>query len=389
MATLGLSAAHAQEISDCSQWNPCCFEYGLNPPPVCPTCCGCTWYGDLEYLYWKPFVNNAQAADIFIADNIPINVPMTANSHFTTLSQDFKYDWDSGFRVGLGYGFPCDKWGLSLTWTHYRTDAYYEANGFGSYTAFSGKELAENVNIPIPGFLGSNYTGVLIGADTGIVTSKWDFQLNQLDLDFFRDFYVGCSLSIKPYVGLRALILKQGINSISQYTFPGNENYEGYITSASISQILRSDFKSFGLKAGLESYWEVVCGLGVYGNLGTSILYTHYKTDHQLQWRIVSDDLSFNTRVSSELPYDFNTLKMTGDLSIGIEWRKPINCNQNLIIVKGGWEHHIILNGSELRRSERDNLILEDTVIPAATRGVSTNGNISLYGFAFSVALAF
>ena len=382
-ALLGMPAVQAADCGDCNEWNPCSFDYGLNPPPVRPQCWGCTWYGDIEYIYWKPYVDNAQAADLLTADSVPTHGFQHNTTNYTSTPQDFRFDWDSGFRVGLGYGFPEDKWGLSLTWTHYRTDACFDASGFGTYS--SGSSLQTNVKVPLPGFLDSGFVSFLVGAQDANVVSKWNFQFNQVDLDFFRDFYVGCSLSIKPYVGLRALFLKQTVNALSQYTIV-DEDYIEDLGNVTYAQYLRSDFKSFGLKAGLESYWEVVCGLGIYGNLGTSLLYAHYKTDHQLQYR---DEYSTGNRINAELPFQFNTLKLTSDLAIGIEWRKPVNCNQNLIVVKGGWEHHQILNGSQFRNVGRLNYTDEDDSFFTFPKSAPTNGNISLYGFVFSVALSF
>lgn len=392
-ALMGMQGAYAAQIDSCADWNPCCFDYGLNPPPTCPTCCGCTWYGQLEYLYWKPFVEHAHPCTLITSDRINVGIPISqaSSSHTTSRNKDFRFDWDSGFRVGLGYGFPCDKWGLALTWTHYRTDAFFSESGFGSFDTDEG--FVKDVKMPIPGFISSDQTGLLIGFQTGSLAAKWNFQFNQVDLDFFRDFYVGCSLSLKPYVGLRALILKNTIDSYAQYQVADQDisNFGFPFNQSTFSQRLRSDLKSFGLKGGLESFWEVTCGLGVYGNVGASLIYANYETENKTQISGTTiDNGGLKVTGDVETPYWFQTLKMMSDLSIGIQWRQAINCNQNLVVIKAGWEHHMLLQGSQFQTITADRF----TAVGGANafsvqRAVANSGDISLYGFVFSVGFSF
>lgn len=375
-ALLGIQGLTAAQINNCADWNPCCFDYGLNPPPTCPTCCGCTWYGEIDYLYWKPFVENAQPCLLYNVDKIPGNPNAAYTINPVSRPKDFHYDWDSGFRVALGYGFPCDKWGLALSWSHFRTDAKFAENG--STTSHQDGSFTD-VKVPLPGFFNGPLSSILQLLGHSSLSSKWEFQFNQIDLDFFRDFYVGCSLSIKPYVGLRALIVNNTIKTISEY-----DDAAPTILQANIAQNLRSNFKAFGLKGGLESFWEVMCGLGVYGNVGASIIYANYDTSNKTyisQLTLSSERLHQNI----ETPYKFQTLKMMSDLAIGVQWREPINCNQNLFVIKAGWEHHMILQGSQFQ-----------TILTGQSAGSIAPpspyvfaGDISLYGFVFSIGLSF
>ena len=235
-------------------------------------------------------------------------------SHFDTEHKDYNFNWDSGFRIGLGYGFPCDTWGLALVWTHYRTDAFFSDSGFSSVGELGSAEIIDGIQMPVPNFISGLLTAGLISFQNGFLETKWDFQFNQVDLDFFRNFYVGRALSLKPYVGLRALYLKNRINSHADYEgkYPAVATVFFPATSIVIDQCLVSDFKSFGLKGGLETYWEVMCGLGIYGNVGLSLLYAHYETNQKLDYipNDTTNPTSGKQIINARTPYNYNCLKL-------------------------------------------------------------------------------
>ncbi len=371
----------AEQIENCCDWNPCCFDYGLNPPPTCPTACGCTWFGEIEYLYWKPHVENAHAAEVITADYIDFSPSVNTRTISKSEMKDFNYEWDSGFRVGLGIGLPCDKWGISLKWSHYNTDSTFSSKGFSTSQQ---QDILVDVKMPFPSFINSQAFVILGSAlQMGSVDSHWDFQFNQVDLDLFRNYYVGCSLSIKPYVGLRALFLKNTVDSFALYEGLTNTQDPDQFTKISADQHLRSDFKSVGLRAGAESFYELMCGLGVYGNIGASILYSCYELEHKALVTFVEDGGSTLTN-NHESPYCFETLRLMTDLSLGIEWRETINCNQSMVFVKAGWEHHLIVEGSQFQTL---NSALSTSLFPPTSS--INDGDISLYGFVFSVGISF
>ncbi len=377
----------AEQIDTCADWNPCCFDYGLNPPATCPSCSDCNWYGEISYLYWKPYIENAHAAEVVSTDRIVASSDQpnaTLGGATRTENKDFKFDWDSGFRVGLGIGFPCDKWGIAVNWTHYRTDASYSDRGNSTITSDGNNTLITNAKIPLPGFY--NDQSIRVGAITqqsSELDSDWDFQFNVVDLDLFRNYYVGCSLAIKPYVGLRALFLKSQIDSFAQYEGSSDEAFLGNLK---IAQHLRSDFKGVGLKGGVDSFYELMCGLGIYGDIGAAVIYGNYDLKHRALTIAgpISDQDNQTYVAENELPFCYDTLRLMTDLKIGLEWRETFNCNQNMVIIKAGWEHHLLVNGSQFQTLESS----------GGTPGVpppakQTGGDLSLYGFVFSIGVSF
>lgn len=375
----GTTGCVAEEIlpcfDSCCDWDPCSMPYALNPPIVCPTSGCCSWTGSLEFLYWRPFIENNTAAQVLILDGYSRTREINNSSHFTCVQKDFKYDWDSGFRVGIGYSFPCDRWGVNLAWTHYLTDASFTDEGFikstvvGFNTFFTGA-------MPFPSNLdASELIDIIFSEENGSLAAKWHFQFNQIDLDIARQFYVGCALSVKPYLGLRMLLVKN-----RQFTEASYETFRLRDPSQDRAYNLKlwSDFKGLGLKAGLECHYELFCGLGIYGNADSALLFTEYHINNTLD-RVMPASNKHRHFNRHEAPFSYHALRFMTDLALGIEWREPINCNQSLLVLKAGWEHHLIVGGHRFNKT--------DTVFNGITNHVS--GDISLYGLVFSIGLSF
>lgn len=378
-------------LDPCFEWNPCSLPYGLNPPPVCPNWDCCDWVATLEYLYWKPFVENAHAAQEQQAIDYRVDHSSAqgtfANGYLANRPKDYKFNWDSGFRVGLGYNFPCDKWGMIFVWTHYRTAIDSRLNGSASIDESGSTDLL-NAKIPAPYFIMGDYLEPFFYCRTAEIGSKWTFQFNQVDLDFFRDFYVGCALSLRPYAGLRSIFLAQKINVSGRYNV--HPNADLIYKTLDIEQRLLSEFKGFGIKGGLKSNWEFFCGLSLYGDVGLSAVYSCFTTMHRSEFIGVANSLQTpKTALTHEIPYDFNELKVFADFALGLEWRRPFNCNQNVFHFRLGWEHHMLFKASHFLSLNNNQLLFENSRPPAGTRFLTSDGDISLYGFVFAIGVSF
>ncbi len=379
------------QCSDGCDWDPCCMPYGLNPPLVCPTWNCCDWVGTLEYLYWKPFVENAHVTQVLEAHNFRFDSDTGAytSGKLTNRPKDYKFEWDGGFRVGLGYNFPCDKWGIALIWTHYQTEFSSLFQGSGCTQGSEGIDAA----VPAPYFLVGDLLRPFLYATSARLESKWNFQFNQIDLDFFRDFYVGCSLSLRPYAGLRAIFVKQKIKSCAEYTFPDN-GIVAFFRDIKVNQRLMSEFKGVGINGGMKSNWEFFCGLSLYGDIGLSAIYSAYTTDAQLDYLGLPLDAGEKSALSTSVPYDFELLKVFADFALGIEWREPFNCCQNVFHLRLGWEHHMLFKASYFNSIANDQLLYDQTFSgvtqpPTGARFATSDGDISLYGFVFAIGVSF
>jgi len=341
-----------------------CYNYGVNPPTIFDPC-GIT--GSISYLYWKPYQDNGAFANIITPvdgdiDNLQSDT--IYNADVQTRLKDPDYQWDSGFQVSVGYLLPCDRWGISLEWTHYETDVSTQA------TVSPGYILSPFVYaVGYPTEIGETF-------QRGEAHSEWKLQFNQLDINFSREFYVGKCMTITPFVGLRALWIRNTNRIVTEAnSIQGLDTFNDTLTSN-----LESDFKSLGLNGGLQSFYEIGCGIGVYGDFGASLVYGCYDAFHRIT--AIREDVGSDIDVGSNfLSYDRNVLRATLDLSLGLKWMTDFNCNKGQVYVQLGWDHHLYFN----QNSFLSLIQTEDQLGLAQER----NSNLYLYGLKFEIGAAF
>jgi len=343
-----------------------CYDYGVNPPTFYDSC-GFT--GSISYLYWKPYQDDNAFVNVITPNNDDLeNLGRNLNdTNVHTKLKEPNYQWDSGFQVSIGYLLPCDRWGLSLNWTHYETD------------------VSNNVSTT-PGAVQSTFVGgssyfTLDGFASGEAEADWKLMFNQVDLDFSREFYVGKCMTLTPYVGLRALLIREKYR-ITTNNF--TEEFEGIFEKRDETFIsrLESDFKSLGLKGGLQSFYEIGCGIGIYGDFGASVVFGAYDACHRFNSIFILESIepNFTSFGSNFLSHDRNALRATLDLSLGLKWSSAINCDQGQVFVLLGWDHHLYFNQSSFLELFQKN---------GQPEIQARNSNLYLYGLKVQIGAAF
>jgi hypothetical protein len=258
-----------------------------------------------EYLLWH--ANECGLAYATKVDATTTKKGKVENVHF---------EWDSGFRVGLGYRLPHDKWELSLTWTGFSTDA----NGKASTT--TGLIFPEWT----PGIIASATGGAFVTEMNG----KWSMDLNILDGEVGRYFMVTRKLALKPHFGLRGVWIDQ--------------DYEAKLKGGVIppsSLVVKdhlkidNDFKGVGLRAGVDSEWDLCHNLSIYGNAAYSLIYGHFKL--QQHENLQTEGAARPTPVEN-IRDAFHQVVSIGEMAIGLRWDYTFaNCSTALRL-QAGWE---------------------------------------------------
>ncbi len=226
-------------------------------------------------------------------------------------TKNIDFDWDFGFRVGIGYNTPHDGWDLDLTWLRFYTE------GHSSTHAHANEEIL----------------ATRIHPDFGLdrfqkAKGHWHARLNQIDLDLGREFYVSKWLTVRPHFGLRTTWLRQKFNI----------NYDHYTFDPTIDVDVRNKNHWWGLgpEAGLDTQWGLGSGFSLYGNLAASIEYGFHKVrvkNHPLPPLNVKDSHR-NSRAIL-------------DLQIGLQWDHLFYNDRYHIGLHGGWEQHVYFNQNQ------------------------------------------
>jgi hypothetical protein len=145
--------------------------------------------------------------------------PNFVGSAYKTLA----FDWDPGFRVGVGYNMHHDQWDTQFTYTWFQA----QANDHASGSVTSGF-LAARLSLLEP-----------------FQKGKIDFNLhyNMFDWDLGRSFLVSKSLSFRPFIGAKAGWINQRLRA--KWTSPDYFAFEK----------VKNNFRGGGPKGGVDSQW--------------------------------------------------------------------------------------------------------------------------------------
>ena len=185
-----------------------------------------------ELLFWK---SNVGSLDYAIDSRSTSSI-----QHGHVKQPDF--DWDWGFRLGLGYKLPHDKWDLFINYTYVHAEAHGHAGG-GSDVVFP--VFATNFAAASPFFADS-------------AKAHWHLNLNMADLELGRTCMVSKWLSIRPFVGVRGLVTDQDYN----VSYRG-----GTVAPFDEDKVhMDNDFWGVGIRMGANTLWGLGRGFSIYGN---------------------------------------------------------------------------------------------------------------------------
>lgn len=284
-------------------------------------------------------------------------------------------DWHVGFRLGVGYELPCDCWGIALYWTHFQTHANSHTNERFNPTTTPGLEAS--VFTPAYGLTSYN-AGETSGIDR--TEARWKLHLDLVDVELGRPVCLSQCLTIRPHIGIRAAWINQRYNI---------ENTAITTTSTVDLQAvkLKSDYEGVGLRGGLDTQWDLGCGMSLYGNAAASVLYGNFNVKSEDAYRTDTTDTAFTFVDQKD---DFCACRAVTDAAIGVRWRGCF-CNDSVAVTLNvGWEHHLFFNQNQFEDfAQLDAVPTFNPVIGEIKNPQRYHGDLCLKGVTFGARIDF
>jgi hypothetical protein len=301
---IAIGAIHAQSCA--SSCEPCCVPHELLQ---CPTIAGysaparidtqCSWdvSVDASFIYWQPLQENMNPA----AWHLPY-APTNGNNQFNDVNLDFKYI--PGFKIGMGMSFDYDHWETSLEYTRLH-GTFRRSATLSNASALSGN-----------GYLtwwGNSFETTNIILNINAFKAEWRLNMDFLDIDLARSYYVGTQLTFRPSIGMRVAWIDQ--HRKATYSNVINSNY-------SLQDKASSDSWGIGPRFALGTNWMIGKGFRFFGNSYLDLLFTRYK---ESQTDLGNNNGSaLNTYVKGD---HINQLRPHIDLEWGLGWGSYFNCH--------------------------------------------------------------
>ncbi|NGX51563.1 MAG: hypothetical protein K1060chlam2_01433 [Chlamydiae bacterium] len=186
-----------------------------------------SWAVSADFLFWfaSEEVTSIWADVITVEDN-----------RSSWGAPGFDFNWDYGFRIGVGYNLIYDQWDTVLYWTWFRTDAKHS--------------LSSSPNVSLhPEF----FAAFLSGDSPRSMSVDWSILFNMFDWELGRSYWVSENLSLRPFLGIKGGWINQSIDAhyhdlIIDLIFPTNHSGR---------ERLKNNFWGVGPTGGINSKWRV------------------------------------------------------------------------------------------------------------------------------------
>lgn len=242
-------------------------------------CCGSNFFVESSVLYWHAKVSGTEFASGTLAIKTvldPSEVEVNIGSVKGCL-QSIDLCWNWGFKIGLGYNLPYDGWDISLNYTAF--------NAKGHKSVYADKENAYIINYKLyPVATIARTPKELTSLLSKKAKSKLCLELDALEFDLGRAFYISNSVVIYPKIGIKAFWIE----------FKQNTCYRSVVLISSVVEDpeRREPFVIYGLKdtnkfSGvgphfvLGTEWHFCDNFYLYGSVSGSLLYGLFTTHHK------------------------------------------------------------------------------------------------------------
>lgn len=346
--------------------NPCGPAYSCGP-------CG-DFYFSAEALIFRA-CEDGLAYGTFTETFTP---PTTATAtEIDSRVKNVHPNWNVGFRLGVGYSLPCDCWGIAVNWTHFDSHTHHtfeESFVVPGVTGLVGGRFLT----PAYGRVDFNTDVDLDGIDS--TEARWKLHLDLVDVELGRPVCISQCLTLRPHIGIRAAWIKQSYDI--EYHAISDAAVETLLSEVD----LKCDYEGVGLRGGLDTIWDLGCGISLYGSAAASVLWGHFNVKSETFYTFPVGTAFFDV----EQKDDFCACRAATDAAIGLRWRSCFCGDSMALTLNVGWEHHLFFNQNQFE----DFVVLDGDATFEPTIGEVKNpqyhrGNLCLSGVVIGARLDF
>lgn len=272
------------------------------------------FYSVGDFIYWRAEQDGMEYALSGLQTELFFfNVPAPDGKAFSP-----HFEWDPGFKVGIGYLNDCKEWDVFLNWTWYKTDADGSARAADT-SAFNEQELWAQFGI-------ARFTVSQLTA----ASAHWNLHYNTLDCAIARQFAIGSRFSLKPFIGLRGAWIHQKYD-IENVGF-GVGNFEHIRNTMNLNGV--------GFRGGSSSSWYFAKGFSFFSDVGVSLIYGHISGRYK-EIRTVNlgapVPVVANNQTVADVPNIDHTMKTGFEFALGFRYETQ-NCNRWNLAFDVAWE---------------------------------------------------
>ena len=284
-----------------------------------------------DVLYWTAYQGGTE---------ISYSTETTPHGQVPGRLRSLGFDWEVGYRLGLGWVTPHDNMELSVLFTRVKPD--------GDLGVDAGVPR-EVDGVVLPGVAGFHHAS----ANSHMHYSTLDFELG-------RSYFLSRYFYLRPFFGSRTAWIHQG----ADVTFTGS----GLET---VTSHFRNDFTGSGLRLGSDSKWFFARHWNFFMGASASALYGKYKVETGANQLIT---------YGSDIAASVYRMAAAAQAQVGLGWETNFSCDSNQIALNVGYELNYWW-----RQNQQPNL----ESIESPVYGARQSKDLGFHGLTVDIQLAF
>ncbi len=245
------------------------------------------------------------------------------------------FEYEPGFKVGMGLKFRHDGWDLyaQYTWLHSdgdETKVHTDSDGDSNVVS----------NIFIPSSSQNPVTGttsyILQTTDMREAEGKWSLHFNVLDLELGRNFWISKWLTLRPYVGMKFSWIDQDFDV----------EYEGIPTgstgTANVKLDMDLDQTAIGLRTGLDTAWYMWKKWCIFGELAISGMWNDFDSSRKDTLYKNGGHLTLN-----RINRDSHSVTAVLEWALGLRFETAFHNDDFDFMLQAGWEEQVWFNQNQ------------------------------------------
>ncbi len=318
-ALLSLSSAISADINQ--KTTNSVQNYNITPEASPQVTHGIDAFITADFIYWTSRMDGVAYA----AGN------RSDGTHSVSKGQVYHpdWDWDPGFKVGLGLNLPYDGWDLYVNYTSLNSNS---------------SDSVDKINL-MPTWNISDTLNSAIAKDyLQSASVNWQSRFNVIDVELGRNFYISKALALRPFIGFKGTWQEQ------DYRLRYNalvEPKEGTRELTILKMKNDQDSWGVGLRTGLNTSWNFVKHFSFYGDLALSGVWMGYDVERRDSRRPASSNTA-TTQVYIE--DNHHSIEGVLEFGIGLRGQWYFFEERYSFLLQAGWEEQIWINHNRLVR---------------------------------------
>lgn len=269
-----------------------------------------------ELLWWSAY----QSGLDYVVENRD-STTMIGNGEVKNVGNEYTF----GARFGAGYNMPHDGWDVCANWAFLRTDDIHD----------SAKAPHGGALFPIWNNSDLDTDGDNLYVDSA--SAKWDLDLDIVDAELGREFFVSKWLTVRPLVGLRYARVDQSFHVV----YKNGNLFNGLKNEVHNS----NNYWGFGARTGLDTQWGLGAGWSIYGNAAVSLLHGHFHISQSIKSNNPGTNLDSN---NGHFENRLRAGRAITDIALGLRWDHMFENDRYHVGLQLGWEHHMFFGMNQM-----------------------------------------